>query len=129
MDISIVTDIWEAALRTTWQNLPVWVHGDISLGNLLVEEGQLKAVIDFGQLAVGDPACDLAIAWTFFQDKSRDIFRNNWALNTDTWVRGRAWALWKASIVAAGMSNPNNTESNRCWDIINEVISDYHSVN
>ena len=58
--------IWEAALCSEWKRPPVWVHGDISIGNLLVKEGRLTAVIDFGSLGVGDPACDLVIAWTFF---------------------------------------------------------------
>lgn len=127
LDVTVVASIWEKALKTPWQNLPVWVHGDISLGNLLVEEGQLTAVIDFGQLAVGDPACDLAIAWTFFKGRSRDRFRHHLQLDADTWNRGRAWALWKALIVAAGMIDPNNAESNSCWEIITEVISDHQA--
>lgn len=124
IDEEAVTEIWGIALKTVWQNKPVWVHGDISLGNLLVKNGQLSAVIDFGQLAVGDPACDLAIAWTFFKDKSRDIFRKNLSLDNDTWARARGWTLWKALITAAGMTDPNNTESKQCWHIINEVIND-----
>jgi len=56
--------MWQAALGSEWQQQPVWVHGDVSLGNLLVRDGRLSAVIDFGCLGVGDPACDLAIAWT-----------------------------------------------------------------
>src|SRR5205823_2761330 len=70
IDEAVVTEIWETAIATTWDKPPVWVHGDMSAGNLLVQNGTLSAVIDFGQLAVGDPACDLAIAWTFFKDKS-----------------------------------------------------------
>ena len=62
----------------------VWVHGDISPGNLLVQEGQLCAVIDFGQLTMGDPASDLAIAWTFFNDESRELFRKTLPLDSGT---------------------------------------------
>jgi aminoglycoside phosphotransferase (APT) family kinase protein len=64
-------EVRETALSTAWKNQPVWVHGDISAGNLLVNDGKLSAVIDFGQLAVGDPAYDLAINWTLFHGKSR----------------------------------------------------------
>ena len=64
IDVETAFEVWEAALATTWNGLPVWVHGDISAGNLLVQEERLSAVIDFGQLAIGDPTCDLAIAWT-----------------------------------------------------------------
>lgn len=121
---AVVTEIWETGLQTTWQNLPVWIHGDVSPGNLLVEDGKLCAVIDFGQVAVGDPACDLAITWTFFKDDSRKIFRDQLLLDRDTWARGRAWALWKALIVAAGITDPNNSEAKECWRIIDDIIND-----
>ena len=50
---------------------PVWFHGDIADGNLLVRDGVLSAVIDFGTSGVGDPACDLVVAWTFFSGEGR----------------------------------------------------------
>lgn len=127
IDIQTMIDIWEAGLSTAWQEPPVWVHGDISPGNLLILDGQLSAVIDFGQLTVGDPACDLAIAWTFFENESREVFRKMLSLDAGTWARGRAWALWKALIVAAGFTNPNNFEAQQCWRIIDEVVADYRS--
>ncbi|MEQ2525109.1 aminoglycoside phosphotransferase family protein [Bacillaceae bacterium CLA-AA-H227] len=88
--------IWDRALSTKWMNEPVWIHGDVAPGNLLVTNGRLSAVIDFGVMAVGDPAADLAMAWTFFEDKSRDIFLNTIGLDKDTEDRARGWALWKA---------------------------------
>jgi aminoglycoside phosphotransferase (APT) family kinase protein len=72
------------------------VHGDITAANLLVLDGRLSAVIDFGCLAVGDPACDLAIAWTLFDRNTRAAFRERLAVDDSTWARGRGWALWKA---------------------------------
>lgn len=125
IDSKVALEIWEMALASVWREKPVWVHGDLSAGNLLVQHGKLCAVIDFGQLTIGDPACDLAIAWTLFGSKSRDIFRRILSLDDGTWNRGRAWTLWKALIVAAGFTNPGNTESTQCWHIIDEVISDY----
>lgn len=77
------------------------------------------------QLAVGDPACDLAIAWTFFKDENREAFRSTLSLDEDTWARGRGWALWKALITAAGFTNPNNFEAIKCLTIINEIITEY----
>ena len=124
INVDAATHVWEAALATTWSHSPVWIHGDISPGNLLVYQGRLKAVIDFGGLAVGDPACDLAIAWTMFKDESREVFRKLLHLDTDTWARGRGWTLWKALIVAAGFTNPDNIEARQCWNIINEVLAD-----
>ena len=67
--------VWDAALSTEITAPPVWFHGDIAHGNLLVREGRLSAVIDFGTSGVGDPACDLAIAWTMFDDDARSAFR------------------------------------------------------
>ena len=125
IDTQTAVDLWEKALVTTWQGLPVWIHGDISSGNLLVQEGKLSAVIDFGQLAVGDPACDLAIAWTLFSGESRETFRETLKLDEETWARGRAWTLWKALVVAANFTNPGNSESAQCWHIIDEVLADH----
>jgi aminoglycoside phosphotransferase (APT) family kinase protein len=124
INVEAATRVWETALGTAWNGKPVWVHGDISAGNLLIQNGRLSAVIDFGQLAVGDPACDLGVAWTFFTGKSREAFRSELPLDEGTWSRGRAWALWKSLVVAAGYTNPNNFESERCWDIINEVLEE-----
>ena len=76
----------------------MWVHGDITSTNLLVVDGRLGAVIDFGCCAVGDPACDLAITWTLFHGESRRTFRERLGLDEGTWSRGRGWALWKALI-------------------------------
>ncbi|MCH9634684.1 MAG: hypothetical protein S4CHLAM7_14380 [Chlamydiae bacterium] len=126
VDSSLATDIWERALSTSWKKPPVWVHGDISAGNLLVQKGKLGGVIDFGQLSIGDPACDLAINWTLLQGESRTAFQNGLSLDKDTWARARGWTLWKALVVAAGFTNPSNSESKQCWRIIEEVIADHH---
>lgn len=129
IDVVVATEIWETALATAWDKPAVWVHGDISRGNLLVKNGQLCAVIDFGQLAVGDPACDLAIAWTFFKGESREIFRTLLALDANTWARGRAWTLWKALVIAAGITGGNAIEATQAWQIIKEVIADHQTEN
>jgi aminoglycoside phosphotransferase (APT) family kinase protein len=125
IDTTTATEVWESALLTSWENPPVWVHGDISAGNLLVHSGKLSAVIDFGQLAIGDPACDLAINWTLFHGKSREAFKKALFLDKGTWCRARGWTLWKALVVVAGFTNPNNSESNQCWHIIDEVLTDH----
>ena len=81
VDADAVTAVWEAALKATWHGPSVWVHGDVSAGNLLVNGGRLSAVIDFGCLAVGDPACDLTIAWTLLSGESREVFRSTLPLD------------------------------------------------
>ena len=122
IDSASATRVWEAALQSAWLHSPVWVHGDVSPGNLLVREGRLSAVIDFGMLAIGDPASDLAIAWTLFEGKSRNAFRAALPLDANTWLRGRGWALWKALIVAAGHAGTNAVESALAWHTIEAVL-------
>ncbi len=101
IDADIVTALWERALGSTWTAPPVWFHGDISHGNLLVTGGRLSAVIDFGTSGVGDPACDVVIAWTMLRGQARQVFRDEMGLDDDTWDRGRGWALWKSLITIA----------------------------
>jgi aminoglycoside phosphotransferase (APT) family kinase protein len=72
-----------------------WFHGDVAQGNLLVIDGELAAVIDFGTCGVGDPACDLAVAWTLLTAAGRQAFRDRLSVDDATWTRGRGWALWK----------------------------------
>ncbi len=129
IDTNAATEIWEKAIATQWTHSPVWVHGDISIGNLLVQNGRLSAVIDFGQLTVGDPACDLAIAWTLFKNKSRDTFQLTLSLDNDTWVRGQGWALWKALIVCAELTGTNPLEIENSRRIIDEILTNYKQMN
>lgn len=122
IDQNAALKLWGKALDTEYTNHPVWVHGDISPGNLLVANGNLTAVIDFGQLAVGDPACDLTIAWTIFYGKSRELFVQSVSTANDTWIRAKAWGLWKALIVAGGISEGNIFERQNAFRIIKEIL-------
>ncbi|MFS0755285.1 aminoglycoside phosphotransferase family protein [Noviherbaspirillum sp. 1P10PC] len=123
IDNDAATRIWQAGLASAWNAEPVWVHGDISVGNLLVRQGQLHAVIDFGQMTTGDPACDAVIAWTLFEGSSRKVFQEELALDAATWLRARAWALWKAMIVAAGFVKTNAEEWSKPWKVIRELLA------
>jgi aminoglycoside phosphotransferase (APT) family kinase protein len=98
LDTEAAARVWEAARQAPWSGPPVWFHGDVAGGNLLVDRGRLCAVIDFGTCGVGDPACDLVMAWTFFSGSSRDTFRRAVGHDDATWARARGWALWKALI-------------------------------
>jgi aminoglycoside phosphotransferase (APT) family kinase protein len=94
--------VWEAALAAPWRGRPGWVHGDVAANNLLVEGGKLRAVIDFGSSAVGDPACDLTIAWTLLDGVGGEAFRAAVIADEAMWARARGWALWKALITLEG---------------------------
>lgn len=98
INTDLAREVWDAALATSWDRPPVWFHGDIASGNLLVQNGRLSAVIDFGTCGVGDPACDLVIAYTFFSGSSRESFRTAVSQDPATWARARGWTLWKALI-------------------------------
>jgi len=127
IDADAVMAVWEAALEAKWINPPVWFHGDVSAGNLLIEEGRLSAVIDFGSSGVGDPACDLSIAWTFFEGASREAFRAALFADESTWARGRGWTLWKALIKLAALPDVNFLEEARKPEqIINDVMADHN---
>jgi aminoglycoside phosphotransferase (APT) family kinase protein len=88
---------WQGSLGArAWDGPEVWVHGDLLPGNLLVVDGRLSAVIDFGGLNVGDPACDLQPAWNVFAGDSRRRFRTALDADDASWLRGRGWALYQA---------------------------------
>lgn len=115
---SLAISLWQDARSSEWRLSPVWVHGDIAAGNILVRNGSLQAIIDFGQLAIGDPACDLVIAWNFFSDEERAVFKASVQLDKDTWMRALGWAFWKTL----------------CWPIkdtdvkkvLHEIYADYN---
>ncbi|WP_029375021.1 phosphotransferase [Rickettsia honei] len=98
VDADKVLSVWEKALKSQWNKKPVWIHGDFASGNIIIKNGKLNAASDFGGMGIGDPACDLVIIWTFLQNEAREIFKEQLALDDDTWARARGWALWKALI-------------------------------
>ena len=102
VDAAACREVWARALTSAWPSEPVWFHGDIAVGNLLVLQGRLSAVIDFGTCGVGDPACDLVIAWNTLVGDERHAFRAAVGLDRETWQRARGWALWKALIMLDG---------------------------
>lgn len=96
LDVSPLAELWETALSAPWDGVDVWFHGDLAAGNLLHRDGRLAALIDFGTCGVGDPSCDLAVAWTLLDASARETFRRRVEVDDDEWVRGQGWALWKA---------------------------------
>jgi aminoglycoside phosphotransferase (APT) family kinase protein len=126
VDTNAVTAAWDAVLEVPmWDGPPVWVHGDLARpGNLVVVGGRLSAVIDFGCLCVGDPACDLSVAWTLFSGESRDLFRAALSVDDATWERGRGWALtWVEALPYYVSTNPSMVAEAR--HAIDEVLADH----
>lgn len=118
------TAMWDEAIRATWRDTAVWFHGDVAAGNLLVRDGRLAAVIDFGTSGVGDPACDVTIAWTLLSGESREAFRAALSVDSETWARGRGWALWKALITLVEHIDTNPVEAATARRIIDDVLGD-----
>ncbi|HET7428337.1 MAG TPA: aminoglycoside phosphotransferase family protein [Gaiellales bacterium] len=102
MDTTAVAAVWASALAApAWPGPPVWIHGDIDRQNLLVQEGRLSGVIDFGGLGAGDPACDVMAAWKLFDTPARAAFRTALEVDEATWQRSRGWAVSQAVIALA----------------------------
>lgn len=121
VDVAICNAIWQDALQSAWETIPVWFHGDVAVGNLLTANGSLAAVIDFGTCGVGDPACDLVIAWTFFGGGERQIFRDTVELPDDAWSRACGWALWKALVTVCDRGHPQYETQARA---LRELVAD-----
>jgi aminoglycoside phosphotransferase (APT) family kinase protein len=126
VDAARAADVWDAALAAEWGGEPVWFHGDVAAGNLLVADGKLTAVIDFGTSGIGDPACDLVIAWTMFSGDSRRAFREAVGQDGGTWARARGWALWKALLVLADSIETDHERAAVNEHVIGEVLADHN---
>jgi aminoglycoside phosphotransferase (APT) family kinase protein len=104
-----VTAEWERALAAPpWDGAPVWHHGDLDMRNWLVRDGRISGVIDWGAMGVGDPACDVMVAWKLHSPGARDAFRH--ALPTDdaTWERASGWIVSQAVAILAYYTPDNN---------------------
>ncbi|WP_407568986.1 aminoglycoside phosphotransferase family protein [Deinococcus altitudinis] len=125
---------WERALRAPeWKDAPVWVHGDLSPGNLLFQSGRLSAVIDFGGLGVGDPACDLMPAWSLFSAGGREVFRAALAADVPLavgealWERGRGHALAQALMFIPYYLHTNPVGVRGARQVVAQVLADEKS--
>jgi aminoglycoside phosphotransferase (APT) family kinase protein len=125
-DVDGLLAVWDAGMHAPpWSRPSVWVHGDLSDGNLLLRDGRLTGAIDWGGLVAGDPAVDLMVAWNLFDADSRTVYRDALGfVDDDMWLRGRAWAA-SAAIQALPyyrVTNPNIVA--RSWRAVREVLAD-----
>jgi aminoglycoside phosphotransferase (APT) family kinase protein len=128
IDVRAVTAAWEGALEApAWDGPPVWLHGDLQSGNLLAVDGRLSAVIDFGCLGVGDPACDVMVAWTYLSADTREAFRRALPVDDATWVRGRGWALSVGLIALPYYQSTNPVLAGIARHAIAEALADHGS--
>jgi aminoglycoside phosphotransferase (APT) family kinase protein len=109
IDSDAAAAAWERALQApAWNGTPVWIHGDLLRPNVLVLDGRLCAVIDFGGAGVGDPAADVIAAWSVFGHTGRGVFRGALDVDDATWNRARGYALHQAALIIPyyGETNP-----------------------
>lgn len=127
VDTELARQIWDDALAARWDGVDRWFHGDVAPGNLLLQDGHLSAVIDFGTCGVGDPACDLAVAWNLLNAVARQAFKERLSVDGASWARGRGWALWKALVSCANSyDDPDDAaELASAGRVLDEIFRDY----
>ncbi|MEX1091806.1 MAG: phosphotransferase [Acidimicrobiia bacterium] len=120
-----IRHLWDESLgAAAWSGKEVWVHGDLLAGNLIVQERRLHAVIDWGTLNVGDPTCDLLAAWNVFSGSSRAVYLETLAVDDDTWLRGRGWAIYQAVLALPYYRDTNPRMVRQATRALEEVIAD-----
>ena len=125
IDAGAVTAAWEDALAAPdWEGPPVWIHGDLDARNLLVENGRITGLLDWGCLCVGDPACDVKVAWAVLDAETRPSFRELLEIDDATWARGRGWALSQAVIALPYYLHTYPVIVQEAWRWLGEVLAD-----
>jgi aminoglycoside phosphotransferase (APT) family kinase protein len=124
VDVDLAREIWNIALDARWDRVESWFHGDVAEGNLLLNNGQLTAVIDFGTCGIGDPACDLAIAWTLLTAEGRLAFRQRLSIGEAEWARGRGWALWN-TLATCASTPADNEHAASTRRVLDEIFAEY----
>ncbi|MBT2468256.1 aminoglycoside phosphotransferase family protein [Streptomyces sp. ISL-66] len=125
VDLDAATALWETALRAPeWAGPPVWIHADLQPGNVLLADGRLSAVIDFGCAGLGDPAVDLIAAWYVLPAAARTAFRSAVAADEAMWTRGRGWALSIALLELSYYRDTHPAMASTARRVIGELLAD-----
>jgi aminoglycoside phosphotransferase (APT) family kinase protein len=126
IDGPAVTAAWEHALQSAaWDGAYTWIHSDLVPPNLLVKDGRLRAVIDFGATGLGDPATDLGPAWSVFGQAGRRVYRDLVSADDDTWRRGRGIAISQAVGLVPYYAVTNPALSALGQRMLAEILADF----
>lgn len=119
---------WKHALEApSWNGDPRWIHGDLLRPNLLVDEGHVHAVIDFGGAGMGDPATDVIPAWAVFGPDGRRAFRSALDVDDGTWARARGIALHQAAMIIPYYRETNPAFVSLAQRTIEQILADLRS--
>jgi aminoglycoside phosphotransferase (APT) family kinase protein/adenylate kinase family enzyme len=125
IDPAAVTAAWEAALAAPeWDRARVWIHGDLDPRNLLVRDGRITGLLDWSSMCVGDPACDVKVAWAVLDAETRPVFRELLEIDDATWARGRGWALSQAMIALPYYLHTYPVMVEQAWRWLGEALAD-----
>jgi aminoglycoside phosphotransferase (APT) family kinase protein len=125
IDVPAVTAAWEVALAAPeWDRPPVWIHGDLDARNLLVRDGKITGILDWASACIGDPACDVKVAWAVLDAETRPIFRELLEIDDATWARGRGWALSQAMIALPYYRHTYPAIVRQAWRWLVEALAD-----
>jgi aminoglycoside phosphotransferase (APT) family kinase protein len=126
IDADAAVSVWEDALGAPpWAGRDVWIHGDLLRPNVLVEDGRLRAVIDFGAAGIGDPATDVIAAWSVFGRTGREAFRDGLDVDDATWRRARGIALHQAVGIIPYYPETNPGFVSQAKRTVQEVVADF----
>lgn len=126
LDSHVVSAAWALSLKALpWDGKPVWIHGDLLKSNLLVKDGRLYAVIDFGGVGIGDPAADVVPAWSVFNKAGRETFRQALDVDDNTWGRARGYALHQALMIIPYYQETNPDFVTMAKSTVNEILVDF----
>lgn len=124
-DIKKLHIMWEKALQVKeWNKAPVWIHGDLHPGNMIIKSEKLIGIIDFGLAGIGDPAADLMCAWTYLSKKSRNKFRSLVGVDEDTWQRGCGWALFLGIVAYPYYKNTDPSLATIAKNTLHELLQE-----
>ena len=119
LGLAQLREVWANAIDATASPDRVWLHGDLHPRNVVCREGRLVGLIDWGDLCAGDPATDLACAWTLFEKPEREIFLGTYVAAEGALVRAAGWAVnFATGLVASG--EPRHVPMG--WDIIRRLV-------
>jgi aminoglycoside phosphotransferase (APT) family kinase protein len=125
IDAAAVTAAWETALAAPeWDGAPVWIHGDLDARNLLVHDGRITGLLDWGSMCVGDPACDVKVACAVLDAETRPIFRELLEIDDATWARGRGWAVSQAMAALPYYLHTYPVIVEQAWRWLGEALAD-----